>query len=83
MHPERGYVPIHITSRGGCGGFTILNLISSYLYNDHWEFLFILISIILIWSIANMIILSIVIVNKNLDTWTPLPTEDITLRGSA
>ena len=46
MHPERGYVPIHITSWGGCGGFDILNLISSYLYNDHWEFLLILIYII-------------------------------------
>ena len=82
MHPERGYIPIHITSRGGCGGFTILNLISSYLYNDHQEFLFILINIILIWFIVNMVILFIVIVNKKLDTWTPLPTEDTTMRGS-
>ena len=82
-HPERGYTPIHITSRGGCGGFNILNLISSYLYNDHLEFLFILIYIILIWFIVNMVILFAVIVNKNLNTWTPLQTEDITLRGSA
>ena len=82
MHPERGYVPIHITSRGGCGGFDILNLISSYLYNDHQEFLSILINIIVIWFIVNMIILFIVRVNKNLDTWTPLETEDTTMRGS-
>ena len=82
MHPERGYIPIHITSNGGCGGFNILTLISSYLYNDHKEFLFIPIYIILIWFIGNMIILFIVIVNKKLDTWTPLPTEDTTLRGS-
>ena len=82
IHPERGYIPIHITSRGGCGGFTILNLISSYLYNDHQEFLFILINIILIWFIVNMVILFIVIVNKKLDTWTPLPTDDTTMRGS-
>ena len=74
IHPGRGYIPIHITSRGGCGGFNILTLISSYLYNDHQEFLFILITIILIWFIMIMIILFIVIVN--LDTWNPLPTED-------
>ena len=82
MHPERGYIPIHITSRGGCGGFTILNLISSYLYNDYQEFQSILINIIVIWFNMNMVILFIVIVNKKLDTWTPLPTEDTTLRGS-
>ena len=88
MHPERGYVPIHSTSWGGCGGFDILNLISSYLYNDHWEFLLILIYIILIWIIMNIIILFIVIANKKLDTWDPLPTsedttsEDTTMRGS-
>ncbi len=83
IHPERGYIPIHISSRGGCGGFNILKLISSYLYNDHQEFLFILINIILIWFIANMVILFIVIVNKKLDTWTPISTEDTTMRGSA
>ena len=83
MHPERGYIPIHITSRGGCGGFTILKLISSYIYNDHLEFLFILINIILIWFIANMIILITVLVNKKMDTWTPLTTEETTMRGSA
>ena len=83
MHPERGYIPIHITSRGGCGGFNILTLISSYLYNDHQEFLFIPIYIILIWFIGNMIILFIVMVNKRLDTWTPLETEETTMRGSA
>ena len=82
IHPERGYIPIHITSRGGCGGFNILTLISSYLYNDHWEFLFILINIILIWFIMNMVILVTVLVNKKLDTWTPLPIEDTTMRGS-
>jgi len=31
----------------------------------------------------NMIILFIVKVNKNLDTWDPLPIEDTTMRGSA
>ena len=82
IHPERGYIPIHITSRGGCGGFNILTLISSYLYNDHQEFLSILINIILIWFIVNMVILVIVIVNKELDTWTPIPIEDTTMRGS-
>lgn len=82
MHPERGYIPIHITSYGGCGGFNILTLISSYLYNDHQEFLLIPINIILIWFIVNMIILVIVLVNKEMDTWTPLPTEDTTMRGS-
>ena len=82
IHPERGYIPIHITSRGGCGGFDILNLISSYIYNDHLEFLSILINIIIIWVIMNMVILFTVLVNKNLDTWDPLPTEDTTMRGS-
>ena len=82
IHPGRGYIPIHITSRGGCGGFNILTLISSYLYNDHQEFLSILINIILIWFIVNMVILVIVIVNKELDTWTPIPIEDTTMRGS-
>ena len=76
IHPDRGYIPIHITSRGGCGGFNILNLISSYLYNDHQEFLYILINIILIWFIVNMVILFIVIVNKKLDTWIPLSTSE-------
>ena len=83
MHPERGYVPIHITSWGGCGGFDILNLISSYLYNDHQEFISNIINISLIWYIMIMIILLIVIVNKKLDTWTPLATEETTMRGSA
>ena len=82
IHPYLGYIPIHITSWGGCGGFDILNLISSYIYNDHLEFLSILISIILIWFIMNMVILVIVLVNKKLDTWTPIPTEDSTMRGS-
>mgnify|MGYP004251472995 CR=1 FL=1 len=76
IHPGRGYIPIHITSRGGCGGFDILNLISSYIYNDHLEFLYILINIILIWFIVNMVILVIVIVNKNLDIWIPLSTSE-------
>ena len=83
IHPERGYIPIHITSRGGCGGFNILTLISSYLYNDHLEFLFIIISIMVIWFIANMIILITVLVNEKMDTWTPIPTEETTMRGSA
>ena len=82
IHPERGYIPIHITSRGGCGGFNILTLISSYLYNDHQEFISIIINISLIWYIMIMIILLIVIVNKKLDTWTPLATEETTMRGS-
>ena len=82
IHPYLGYIPIHITSRGGCGGFNILTLISSYLYNDHWEFLSILINIILIWFIANMIILITVLVNKKLDTWIPLATEETTMRSS-
>ena len=82
IHPGRGYIPIHITSRGGCGGFNILTLISSYLYNDHQEFVSIPINIGLIWFIVNMVILVIVIVNKELDTWTPLPTEETTMRGS-
>jgi len=83
IHPERGYIPIHITSRGGCGGFNILTLISSYLYNDHQEFVSIIINISLIWYIMIMIILLIVIVNKKLDTWTPLATKETTMRGSA
>ena len=75
-HPERGYVPIHITSRGGCGDFNILKLINSYLYNDHQDFLSLLIHIIVIWFNVNMIILFIVIVNKKLDIWIPLATSE-------
>jgi hypothetical protein len=31
----------------------------------------------------NNIILITVLVNKKLDTWNPIPTEDKTMRGSA
>lgn len=43
--------------------------------------------LIRVWFIMNNIILFIVLVNKKLDTWTPLETEDktedTTMRGSA
>jgi len=70
-----GYQSIHVTSRGGCGSFDIVSLINTYLYSDQQEFVSLILHIFLIWFNMNMLIIFIVVINKGMDTWIPLPSE--------